>query len=255
MLKNLTTILAGASFGLLSLAACDQVIGANNAAAHEAERLARGEATLATCIEVQCEVLDIDGMRLADYTVINSLTHVKVLMVSRTGLDDLADIAGMQQLTELHITDTDITDLTGLQNFPKLKVLHFERMPEGVDISHIGQLNGLKELALGSLGEESDASFIKTLRRLERLKIRWVGVDADLSIFQNHPSLRTVDIFGNLPADQSALLTMRRLESINFYSNDRNPNSFNNGASLNPEIREELERRGVFQLRQLMTVC
>ena len=246
MNSNLTTILAGAAFGLLSLAACDQIIEANDTAAREAEALTRGEATLAACIESQCETLDIDGMRLADYAVINRLTHVKVLMASRTGFDDLAYIADMQQLTELHITDTGISDLTGLANFPKLKVLHFERMPAGVDISHIGQLTGLKELALGSLGEGSDASFIKTLRRLENLKIRWVGVDVDLSIFQNHPSLRTVDIYGSLPAEQSALLTMRKLESINFFSNR---------TGLNPEVLEELQRRDVYQFRLEMPVC
>ncbi|MBL1435684.1 MAG: hypothetical protein COB08_005745 [Rhodobacteraceae bacterium] len=255
MFKNITTILAGAAFGLLSLVACDQALEATDAATRDAEALTRGEARLAACIETQCELLDIDGMRLADYTVINGLTHVKVLMVSRTGLDDLADIADMQQLTELHITDTDITDLTGLQNFPKLKVLHFERMPAGVDISPIGQLARLTELALGNLGEGSNASFIKTLRRLERLKIRWVGVDADLSIFQNHPSLRTIDIYGTLPTDQSALLTMRKLESINFYSNVGSFGYRSNATTLNPDVREELELRGVFELIETMIVC
>ena len=246
MNSNLTTILAGAAFGLLSLAACEQIIEANDAAAREAEALTRGEATLAACIESRCEVLDIDGMRLEDYTVINGLTHVKVLMASRTGFDDLADIADMRQLTELHITDTGITDLTGLASFPKLKVLHFERMPAGVDISYIGQLNGLKELALGDLGEGHNASFIKTLRRLENLKITWVGVDADLSILRNHPSLRMVDIYGILPAEQSALLTLRKLESITF---------FWDVDGLNPAVSEELERRGVLGVAPPMIVC
>jgi len=255
MNNNLTPILAGAAFGLLSLAACDQIIEANDAAEREAEALMRGEAALTAFIVSQCETLNIDGMRLEDYSVINGLTHVKVLMASRTGLDDLADIADMHQLTQLHITDTEITDLTGLVNFPKLKVLHFERMPEGVDISPIGQLNGLKELALGGLGESSDASFIKALRRLENLKIRWVGVDADLSIFQNHPSLRTVDIFGRLPAEQSALLTMRKLESINFNRSMTGLGEYANDYTLNPEIREELERRGVFEHFVVYVVC
>ena len=246
MNSNLTTILAGAAFGLLSLAACDQIIEANDAAAREAEALARGEATLAACIESQCETLDIDGMRLADYTVINGLTHVKVLMASRTGFDDLVDIADMQQLTELHITDTNITDLTGLANFPKLKVLHFERMPEGVDISHIGQLNGLKELALGGLGEGSDASFIRTLRRLENLKITWVGVDADLSIFQNHPSLRIVAISGTLPAEQSALLTIRKLETIYFTGDNH---------TLDSEVRNKLESHILIRYVPPIAVC
>jgi len=254
MLKKISFILAGSALVFAGLVACDQVNEANDAAAREAEALRRGEATLAACIESQCETLDIDGMRLADYAVINGLTHVKVLMASRTGFDDLADIADMQQLTELHITDTDITDLTGLASFPKLKVLHFEGMPAGVDISPIGQLTRLKELALGGLGEGSDPSFIKTLRRLENLKITWVGVNADLSIFRKHPSLRTVDIFGTLPEDQSALLTMRKLQSINVFENDRGW-TYNNGHTLDPEIRQELERRGVFELLEVYVVC
>lgn len=237
--------MAGAAFGVLSLVACDQVIEANDAAAREADALAQGEVTLAACIESQCEVLDIDGMRLADYTVINGLTHVKVLMASRAGFDDLADIADMQQLIELHLTDTDITDLTGVQNFPRLKVLHFERMSAGVDISPIAQLTGLTELALSELTETSDVSFVKNMRRLENLKISWLRGEADISILRGHPSLRNVDIDGSLPADQSALLTMRKLESINFTY----------AYMLNIETREELKRLGVFDYFETIVVC
>ncbi|NOR64131.1 MAG: hypothetical protein GQ535_16795 [Rhodobacteraceae bacterium] len=245
MLKKISLILAGSALVFAGLVACDQVNEANDAAAREADALRRGEATLAACIESQCETLDIDGMRLADYAVINGLTHVKVLMVSRTGLDDLADIADMQQLTELHITDTNIADLTGLQNFPKLKVLHFERMSAGVDISPIAQLTGLTELALSELTETHDVSFVKNMRRLEDLKISWLSGDADLSILRRHPSLRNVDLDGSLPTDQSALLTMPKLESINFTY----------AYMLNIETREELERLGVFDYFETIVVC
>ncbi len=245
MLKNISFIFAGSLLVFLSLVACEQANEANDAAAREAEALRRGEATLAACIESQCETLDIDGMRLPDYAVINGLTHVKVLMASRTGLDDLADIADMQQLTELHITDTNITDLTGLQTFPKLKVLHFERMSAGVDLSPIAQLTGLTELAVSELTETSDVSFIKNMRRLENLKISWLSGDADLSLLRGHPSLRNVDIDGSLPTDQSALLTMPKLESINF--------TF--AFMLDIETREELERRGVFNYAETIVVC
>ena len=251
MLRKILHSTLGAAIMVLGLAACDQMLGGETDAqrtAREAEwqanMLIRGNAALEACIASQCKVLNIDGMRLEDFTVLNGLTHVTVLMASRTNFDNLNDISEMRQLKELHITSTSVADLTGLDHFPRLKVLHVDGLDPSVDISPVAQLTGLTDLAIGVLNVDDDASFIQRMRRLENLVIYWQG-EADISVLRGHPSLRNVDILGVLPDDQSALLTMPKLKAI----------MIDNAYSLDPDIREELERRGVYEEDLTVIVC
>jgi len=240
MFSKIAITLAGVVSISLSLAACDEI----RQATHEADALARGQETLAACIATQCDVLNIDGMRLEDYSVINDLSHVTVLMASRTNFADLNDISGMQHLKELHITRSDITDLTGLGNFPQLRVLHAEYMSSELDFSSIEQLAGLTELALGNLGEDDDVSFIRNMKKLTNLKITWTGVEADIEVLRGHPALQLIEISGDLPADQSALLRMPNLKSITFFDH----------GTIDADINSELDRRGVLSYA-VMVVC
>lgn len=237
------TWLALLCFGLL--VACDQIIEANRTAQYEAASLARGNAALAACIAAECEVLDIDGMWLENFSVLNALPHVTVLMASRSNLASLEDISGMPQLKELHITRSDVTDLTGLKYLPQLTVLHIESAPVDTDFSPVAQLSGLKELAIGDLDSRTDASFIQNMRQLENLLISWRGDDADLSVLRGHPSLKNIVLNGPLPADQSALLSMPRLESI----------MINDDYSLDPAVRDALDNRGVLRVLPPVVVC
>ena len=254
MLKNIFMTLAGSAFVFAGLTACDDMLGNNEHEQWLAERhaaaLVEGQEALAACIETRCKTLNIDGMALEDYTVINDLSHVTVLMASRTTLDDLADISGMAQLKELHITNTEISDLGGLAAFPQLQVLHFQNLPNGVAIAPIGSLTNLTELALGSVSGQADLSFVQNLRRLEKLKLSWSGTVADFAFLRGHPALKVLDIDGGLPTDQSALLTLPRLESIFVMLGM----GFG-GAPLDAEVRQELERRGTFSYNEAIVVC
>lgn len=166
-------------------------------------------------------------------------------MVSGTSFDSLDDISGMHQLTELHISSTRVTDLTGLRNFPRLKLLHITGTRPEVDKSPIAQLTGLTDLAMGGLGEHFDASFIQNMPQLENLHISWYRADADISILKGHPSLRNIEIGGSLPANQSVLLTLPRLETIMFDAQE----------TLSKKVRDELESRGVFRDTPVILLC
>lgn len=249
--KNLMTYLI-VLIPILGVASCDHLRDAN--AAHlreqraierEAEALSRGEATLAACIANKCEVLNLDGMKLDNYSVINDLQHVDVLMASRTNFSDLNEIAGMQHLVELHITSANVTDLSGLKNFPMLRVLHVEGTRPDVDKAPIAQLLNLTDLRMGNLDDSIDASFIQNMSKLENLHISWHGTDADISVLNGHPTLRNVEIGGQLPADQLVLLSMPKLETILFWR----------AGSLDEGIRKSLEDRGLLRLIPVAPVC
>lgn len=243
---------------IVTLAACDKISEANQAGlardreivaqrqriVTQTEQLARGKATLAECIATRCTTLNLDGQRLDDFSVVNTLNHVEALMVSRSNFDTLADIKDMTQLKELHISYTDVTDIALVTNFPALKVLHFEGGSSAVDKTPIAQLTGLTDLALSGVGDDFDASFIRNMPLLENLIIR--GWDtADLRPLRSHPSLRNVEIGGKLPADQTAILTMPKLEGIMFYRDD----------TLNDRMRTTLESRGLLRLVPPVPVC
>ncbi|MGH1329865.1 MAG: hypothetical protein ACRBBK_03220 [Paracoccaceae bacterium] len=202
-------------------------------------------AALRKCIAQKCEVLNISGLSLRNYSVLNKLSHVTVLMASRSTLKDLEDISGMTQLKELHISSTSVTSLDGLKHFPNLTLLHAEYLSKSVDISPISQLGGLTDLALGNLASGDNAAYLQDLKRLKNLKISWAGKPSDLSALRGHPSLRNLEIWGgSLPQDQSALLTLRRLETIVV-----------EGTSLNDTVRKELDRRGVLRSDPVIIVC
>lgn len=216
--------------------------------AYDAKLLDKGNTALSACIETRCTELDLDGMRLSDFTVLNELTHIKSLMVSRTNFDDLADISGMTQLEELHISNTDVMSLNGIGEFTNLYLLHAQSLGAGpaIDASPIAALTGLTELAFGSLGSQEDAAFIKDLPVLENLVVAWSGEADNIGFLKDHKSLQRLEISGGLPMDQSALLSIPNLKSVTVLSGFT--------RQLDAETLDALVVRGVV-MDELIVVC
>ena len=187
---------------------------------YEALALERGAAVVAECAAVRCERLDLDGARLADFSVLNGMDHVTALMVSYSNFDDLADIAGMTQLTELHIGSTQVADLSGLSVFENLRLLHAQGLYTVEDFTPLHQMTGLSELAI-DVPEDGSIGYIAGLTQLETLSIL-SGTIGDLAPLAGHPSLRVLNIEAGVPEDTSALLSMPRLQeiSLNFWAVD-----------------------------------
>lgn len=197
----LLAVVFAASF---TLVACLETGPTYDPAAAEAERLAVGEAAVAACIASECARLDLDGARLADYSVLAGMTHVTALMLSRTDFSDLADIAAMGQLTELHIADSKVASLAGLSAFPRLKVLHAHMLNDVADFTPIGGLSQLEELSVGNW-KDGSVPYIANLRNLKRLNLSSMRLVSTAGLV-NHPSLETLD-FGEQVLDDLAFLT------------------------------------------------
>ena len=52
-----------------------------------------------SCIETRCSQLNLDGLSLADYGVLNDMDHLRVLMISFTDFADLTNISNLTELT------------------------------------------------------------------------------------------------------------------------------------------------------------
>jgi hypothetical protein len=212
------------------------------------QRMADGKAALAQCIEVKCEVLDLHGLLLEDYSALNTLTHVTSLMVSLTSFSNLSDIADMTQLTELHMTHTDVSDLTGLGRFSNLRLLHASGLPVGADNTPISRLTGLTELALGGLNLPSEAAFIATMPHLENLIVSWRDEGDSIEFLRNHPSLKNIELGGQLPQDQTPLLALPQLEAILVGS----PGA---PSRLNEDVGAQLKALGILTEIPPVLVC
>ncbi len=237
-------------------AACSAVMEKSQASArqirqeqHEAQLLEKGEKALAACIRARCETLDIDGMRLDDFTVLNDLDHVTSIMMSRTNFDDLNDISGMSQLTELHISSSKVSDLDGLHHFPNLTLLHAQglRSETTIDVTPVRDAKNLTELALWTLEDVDAVEVIQELPNLERLVVDWKGTEGSLAFLKGHPSLKYLEIGGARASDYSALLGLAKLETFSFIGYPR--------LELDPNIVRGLENRGVTITEVLLVMC
>ena len=251
---NLFTRLIGLSVVVISLlAACNmesrpltEEERAERVAVQEASKLERGEAAGDACIQTRCTRLNLDTLRLTDFSVLNEMSHVKALMVSRSNFVDLSDIAGMTQLQELHISYTSISDLSGLTVFSNLDLLHMEGLREKPSLEPLGSpaLRGLVELALSTEKDDSIA-FVSNMRSLKRLKFGW-GEIGNLRPLDGHPSLERLSTDADILQWQRGLLRMPRLKEFYVGNGMRN---------LDNGIRDALEENDLLVYEPALVVC
>ena len=257
MKKIRLKILCATVFSALVVAGCDKIIEFDRKAVREnnlrkAELAARekGQAALADCIEVKCERLDLDGFILDDFTVLNEMTHVKALMVSRSNFDDLEDIRDMSQLRELHISNTNVSDVSGLVQFPDLELLHAAYLARGasIDVDVVAGLKKLEELALWRLDDIEEASVIHALPNLKRLVIDWKGEPETMDVFAGHRTLEKLDVRSHsLSIDQKGLLAIPNLKSFSYLGWGE--------VELDPEIKQQLELQGTVSTEVEIAMC
>jgi Leucine-rich repeat (LRR) protein len=252
-MKMIIKLLAMTIVAVSVLVACNTSSGpltpedrAERAAEHEAAKLIEGEAAVEACRDTRCDRLDLDGTRLSDFTVLNDMTHVKALMVSRTNFENLVDIAGMSQLQELHISYTSIADLSGLSAFTNLDVLHMEGLREKPSLAPLATpaLFGLVELALTTEKEDS-ITFLANMKSLKRLKFGY-GEVGSLRPLDGHPSLEKLSSESDILSWQRGLLRIPRLKEFYVGGSMRN---------LDAGIRSTLEERGLLVDAPPIIVC
>ncbi|MEH6836609.1 MULTISPECIES: hypothetical protein [Falsihalocynthiibacter] len=214
--------------------------------AREAKRFADGEAAVEACKASYCERLDLDGTRLNDFTVLNDMSHVKALMISRTNFANLSDIANLTELQELHMSYTDVPDLNGLSAFSNLDILHMESLREKPSLEPLSTpaLTGLVELAL-SPQKENSIAFVTNMKSLKRLRFGY-GEVGNLKPLSGHPSLEKLSSNADILQWQRGLLQLPRLKE--FYVDYSMKN-------LDPGIRDALEEKGLLVYAPPMVMC
>lgn len=209
---------------------------------YEQEAFQRGAEKVEACRQSECARLDLDGAQLQDYSVLDDMPHVTKLMMSRTNITDLADIAQMTQLKELHISWTAIDDLSGLSAFPNLELLHANNLEAAPDYTPIYRLAGLKELSLDARAADG-LGFVRNMRQLESLYIM-DGQVSDLAPLAGNRTIKELVIRDLSAEDETPLLKMRNLRMLD-----------TGYREVGSPIRDALEDRGVTVSFPAVVVC
>lgn len=171
----------------------------------------RGRATIADCVATSCATLNLDSINLTDYTALSTMTHLRSVMVSYTGFNDLGVLTPLTSLEEIHIGDTPVTDLSPLAGFPNLRLLHMQGVTTD-DYRVLRQLTGLEVLAIGNT-PIPNVVFARSMPNLKQLDLSYSQV-RDLSALRRHPSLEVLNIDGIPTTNLSVLLTIPNLREV-----------------------------------------
>ena len=128
--------------------------------------------------------------------------HIDLLKIPQTSL---------AKLTELELSDQEITDITGLEHATQLTDLDLS-YNQISDISPLAQLTQLTELELDR-NQISDISPLAQLTQLTRLWLRDNQI-SDISPLAGLPNLRSLSLSSNQISDVTPLTTFASLESL-----------------------------------------
>jgi internalin A len=188
--------------------------------------------------EGQSGSLDLSGFNITDLAPLESLTHLRGLLISTRGTRDFTTLARLPHLEQLVISIENGVDslvlpnlplrrlmitsgrdplpldwLCGLSDLVELQIMAFTKM----DLSGLAKLRRLKELSvLGVPNLKFD--FVRTLVELEKAMFFSSGAD-DLSPFRSLHNLRHFSCLGGGIADVSPLAELEKLEECALASN------------------------------------
>ena len=160
--------------------------------------------------------LELDNSRVADTSPLTSLTNLRFLEIHGDSAD-LSFLAGLPNLKDLVIADTNITDLSFLAGLINLESLAFSND----NISDISGLAGLTNLKyIHTWGNPfSNLSPLVGLTKLETLDICGAEL-SDLSPLAGLTGLKELYLRGNGISDISPLAALIGLSRLSLYDND-----------------------------------
>ncbi len=170
-----------------------------------------------------------------DIIHIGQFIHLKSLQISiGEGEIDLSPLGNLVELESLNIDFQDgcSPDLSFVANMSRLEELDIT-VGSGVDLSPLGGLNRLWYLSMNTWAcNTNDLSFLKKLHCLREVVFNKCAIE-DLSLFQDMPYLRELDVSYVDDCDLNDLADLKNLESLAIIGqNIRNPEGLSNLTHL-----------------------
>lgn len=162
------------------------------------------------------EKIDLSGVKVNDWSVLEQLKGVKELDLSNLGLDTLIMLKNMTGLRTLNVSNNKLRSLHGLEKCVLLESLNFSGN-EVVDLSPIADCQNLLALQFNN-NKVVDISTVKNFAHLRALHLSNNEV-ADLSPIKTLRIIRNLDVSKNKKIESiepiSQLIMMEKLDIYN----------------------------------------
>ncbi|MCD7762100.1 MAG: protein kinase [Lachnospiraceae bacterium] len=160
------------------------------------------------------EILNLAGLEIPDTSVISTLTNLKTLNISSTGIRSLTGLEN-SAIEELNIFDLDLTDYSQLSSLEHLTSLEIDHLTGSV-------IAAMSETSLTTLYVHSMNGFsvdqLSDISSLESLGV-YVGNMEEISLESiDLPALRELDIKDATITDFGGLSSLESLTSLKIYS-------------------------------------
>ncbi len=164
------------------------------------------------------EELSIEGALFSgkEREALSQFKELKNLRLADCGLEDLAFLEGMTELTELSLEGNHVKEISSIGKLEKLKALSL-RENEVEDIVPLTGLTQLRELDLGENGI-GDITALGELTGLGKLRLDHNQI-RDISPLAGMKKMGELRLHGNLIGDFAPLLPMKELHTLSVEDN------------------------------------
>ena len=159
----------------------------------------------------------VNSNDISDLTPLAGLTNLTHLHLHRNSIADLTPLAGLTNLTRLSLSENSIADLTPLARLTNLTHLHLHRNSIA-DLTPLARLTNLTRLSLG----ENSIADLTPLARLTNLTTLWLWDNrvSDLTPLAGLTNLTTLWLWNNRVSDIAPLVGLTYLTTLQLGGND-----------------------------------
>lgn len=148
---------------------------------------------------------------------LNTLTHLKSLLISSTKQDNFLFLNGLTNLKDFRISGS-IKDVSGVENLSTLESLKITYSSKLVDIKALKDLPRLESLYIEKCKLLTDFSFFE-----KNLSIKELFIDDldSIKFISSMPNLEKISFWNCKDGDMTPLLELKSLKQINFHPNKK----------------------------------
>ena len=152
----------------------------------------------------------------ADLSILAGLPNLKDLVIADTNISDLSSVAGLINLESLAFSNDNISDISGLAGLTNLKYIHTWGNPFS-NLSPLARLTKLETLDICG-AELSDLSPLAGLTGLKELYLAGNGI-SDVSPLAGLTGLNRLNLAGNHVSDISIVSGFTNMKWLNIHDN------------------------------------
>jgi internalin A len=149
---------------------------------------------------------------------LEKLSKLETLVITKYSEKDLTKIRGLTSLKVLHIYQSKIENLKGIEMLKRLEELSLVGNSGLNDIAHVASHTSLQKLHVEKCKKLTDFSFLKGSKNIKELFIDKLD---SIGFIEKMLNLEKIHFWDSKDGDMTPLLKNKNLQIINFFPNKR----------------------------------